>query len=112
VETYGNGISTSRLFTARSRTRYCASRRLHSSRGAGCRNFSRPPARGGSFSLDILFYRASFFIEPKVHAELRDGDIRLDGLPVRAFQPTPLNSRITFERRGLAHFRHKMVMLR
>ena len=25
--------------------------------GAGCRNFSRLPARGGAFSLDILFYR-------------------------------------------------------
>src|SRR5450631_3883748 len=25
--------------------------------GAGCRNFSRLPARGGVFSLDILFYR-------------------------------------------------------
>jgi hypothetical protein len=53
--TYDNGISPSRLFTARSRTRYLASRRLHNSRGAGCRNFSRLPGRGGSFSLDILF---------------------------------------------------------
>src|SRR5580704_15521306 len=25
--------------------------------GAGCRNFSRLPARGEAFSLDILFYR-------------------------------------------------------
>ena len=25
--------------------------------GAGCRNFSRLPARGGAFSLDIFFYR-------------------------------------------------------
>src|ERR1019366_4128909 len=42
---------------ARPRTRYYASRHLHSGRGAGCRNFSRLPARGGAFSLDILFYR-------------------------------------------------------
>src|SRR6202011_2658039 len=34
-----------------------ASRHLHSGRGAGCRNFSRLPARGRAFSLDILFYR-------------------------------------------------------
>jgi hypothetical protein len=37
--------------------RYYASRPLHSERGAACRNFSRLPARGGAFSLDILFYR-------------------------------------------------------
>src|ERR1035437_226974 len=42
---------------ARPRTRYYASRHLHRGRGAGCRNFSRLPARGGTFSLDILFYR-------------------------------------------------------
>ena len=42
---------------AKPRTRYYASRHLHSGRGAGCRNFSRLPARGGAFSLDILFYR-------------------------------------------------------
>src|ERR1700693_4167109 len=42
---------------ARPRSRYYASRHLHSSRGAGCRNFSRLPARGEAFSLDILFYR-------------------------------------------------------
>src|ERR1700680_1204268 len=41
---------------ARPRTRYYASRHLHSGRGAGCRNFSRLPARGGTFFLDILFY--------------------------------------------------------
>src|SRR5450631_1413847 len=34
-----------------------ASRHLHSGRGAGCRNFSRLPARGRAFSLVILFYR-------------------------------------------------------
>ena len=39
------------------RTRYYASRHLHSGRGAGCRNFSRLPARGRDFSLDIPFYR-------------------------------------------------------
>ena len=44
--------------------RAIASGHLHSGRGAGCRNFSRLPARGGAFSLDILFYRTSFFIEP------------------------------------------------
>jgi hypothetical protein len=38
-----------------------ASRHLHSGRGAGCRNFSRLPARGGAFSLDILFYRTGRF---------------------------------------------------
>ena len=42
---------------ARSRTRYYASRHLHSGRGAGCRYFSRLPVRGRAFSLDILFYR-------------------------------------------------------
>ena len=31
-----------------------ASRHLHSGRGAGCRNFSRLPARGRAFSLDIV----------------------------------------------------------
>jgi hypothetical protein len=31
----------------------------NSDRGAGCRNFSRLPARGGAFSLDILFYRTN-----------------------------------------------------
>src|SRR3984893_9342122 len=43
--------------SARPRTRYYASRHLHRGRGAGCRNFSRLPSRGGTFSLDILFYR-------------------------------------------------------
>ena len=42
---------------AKAHTRYYASRPLHSERGAGCRNFSRLPAHGGAFSLDILFYR-------------------------------------------------------
>jgi hypothetical protein len=42
---------------ARSRTRYYASRHLHSGTGAGCRNFSRLPSRARAFSLDILFYR-------------------------------------------------------
>ena len=46
---------------ARSRTRYYASRHLHSGRGAGCRNFSRLPVRGRAFSLDILFYRTGRF---------------------------------------------------
>ena len=45
------------IFTAQSRTRYYASMHPHSGRGAGCRNFSRLPARERSFSLDILFYR-------------------------------------------------------
>ena len=43
------------------RTRYYASRHLHRGRGAECRNFSRLPARGGAFSLDILFYRTKRF---------------------------------------------------
>ena len=36
-----------------------ASSYLHTGRGAGCRNFLRPPARGRAFSLDILFYRTN-----------------------------------------------------
>jgi len=37
-----------------------------SGRGAGCRNFSRLPAREGTFSLDILFYRTlRGFASPK-----------------------------------------------
>src|SRR5437763_17074835 len=39
------------------RASYASRHHLHSDRGAGCRNFSRLPARGRAFSLDILFYR-------------------------------------------------------
>src|ERR1700688_5121040 len=43
--------------SARPRTRYYASRHLHSSRGAGCRNLFAASISRGNFSLDILFYR-------------------------------------------------------
>jgi hypothetical protein len=49
---------------ARPRTRYYASRYLRCGRGAGCRNFSRLPARGGAFPLDILFYRNKVAARP------------------------------------------------
>jgi hypothetical protein len=49
-----NHLATS---PARPRTRYYVSRYMHCGRGAGCRNFSRLPARREAFSLDILFYR-------------------------------------------------------
>ena len=49
--------SNHRRFTAEHARANYASSYLHSGTGAGCRNFSRPTARGRAFSLDILFYR-------------------------------------------------------
>ena len=54
--------------------------------GAGCRNFSRLPARGGAFSLDILF-----FIEP----ELRPSRERMRKLANRS----PAFARVQSSRR-------------